>query len=135
MGIDIGIAMTLEWVGASASWIGDVERSARLFGKADEMKERLGASAPRLMVQTGDQRATAREALGNERYQELLAQGAGLSSLEAIQLAVQFEPPPDAPPLPRAKLLGAEASGVESSSARTTASAHDRQRDGGAHDA
>lgn len=58
--------MTLEWVGVSASWIGDVERSARLFGKAEEMKKRLGASAPRLMVQTDDQRATACEGLGNE---------------------------------------------------------------------
>jgi hypothetical protein len=70
------------------------------------MKERLGAAAPSQMVQTDTQRAKAREALGVERYEQLRSEGAGMSSPGAIGLADQFEPPPDAPPLPRAKPWG-----------------------------
>jgi tetratricopeptide (TPR) repeat protein len=106
MGIEVGVAMTLEVTGAAAAWVGDLERGARLFGKADEMKERLGAFAPSQMVQTTEQRDKAREALGVDRYEQLRSEGARLSSAEAVALAEQFEPPRDAPAMPGARPWG-----------------------------
>lgn len=77
-------------------------------------QERLGASAPAVLVQTDLQIAKAREALGEERFEELLAEGRRLITREAVALSGQFAPPPDAPPLPTPTLWGmAEASHAE----------------------
>ncbi len=106
MDIDVALAMLFEWTGAAAAWTGDLERGARLLGKADEMKERLGGSAPSQMVQTDVHREQAREALGEETYAELQSEGAGLTLAEAIELVERFEPPADAPAMPAAKPWG-----------------------------
>jgi predicted ATPase len=106
LAVDVGVAMIVEWAGASAAWVGDLERGARLLGKADEMKQGLGAAAPSQLVQTGAHRSRARDALGEDRYEQLRSEGAGLSTDDAIRLVEEFEPAPNAPPAPSPRPLG-----------------------------
>jgi predicted ATPase/class 3 adenylate cyclase len=98
--IALGYATTFETMGAVAIWGGDPEMGSRLLGKADEMKERLGAAAPGQMIQTEVQRERARVALGTARYDELREEGARLSVRQAAGLADQVEPSPDTLPMP-----------------------------------
>jgi hypothetical protein len=117
LGVEVGVAMIVEWAGASAGWVGDHERGARLLGKADEMKKGLGAAAPSQLVQTEAQRSRARNALGEDRYEQLRSDGAHLSTADAIRLVEQFEPPPNAPPAPSPRPLGMAARGDEAGEA------------------
>lgn len=105
-------------VGASAGWVGDLERGARLLGKADDIKEGLGAAAPSQLVQTEAQRFRTRHALGEDRYDQLRSEGAGLSVADAIRLVEQFEPPANAPPAPSPRPLGLAARADEAGDTR-----------------
>jgi tetratricopeptide (TPR) repeat protein len=111
MGVEVGLAMAFDWVGASAVWVGELELGSRLLGKADEMKARLGGAAPSQLVQTEAQRAQAREQLGEERYEQLRSEGGRLGTTDAFALAMEFEPPPDADPMPRFRAWGMAAQG------------------------
>lgn len=46
--VNVGVAMIIEWGGRQRWIVGAFERGARPLGKADEMKEGLGAAAPSL---------------------------------------------------------------------------------------
>jgi predicted ATPase/class 3 adenylate cyclase len=99
LGIEVELAMALEMTAAWAGWLGDARRSALLKGKADEMKQRLGAAAPTQLLGAERLHEQARTALG-DRYEALHAEGGQLSVAQARQLVEEFEPPPDAPPTP-----------------------------------
>jgi predicted ATPase/class 3 adenylate cyclase len=97
--IEVELTMALEMTAAWAGWLGDARRSALLKGKSDEMKARLGASAPTELLGGGPMLELARAALG-DGYEALHAEGGQLSLAQARQLAEEFAPPPDAPPIP-----------------------------------
>ena len=59
----------------------------------------------------------ARDALGEDRYEQLRSEGARLSTADAIRLVEQFEPPPNAPPAPSPRPLGMAARGGEAGEA------------------
>jgi predicted ATPase/class 3 adenylate cyclase len=99
LGIEVELAMALEMVAAWAAWLGDARRAVLLRGKSDEMKVRLGAAAPTELLGAGPLHDQARAALG-DRYEAVHAEGGQLSVAQARQLAEEFEPPPDAPPIP-----------------------------------
>jgi predicted ATPase/class 3 adenylate cyclase len=113
LGIEIGLAMVFEFVGAAAAWLGDAELASRLMGKADEMRERLGGSAPSVFAQRDRYLAKVREELGDRLFEQLLAEGRRLSKEDAVALALRFAPPSDAPPLPRPTPWGKAAQATE----------------------
>ena len=117
LGIEVALSMAFGFAGAMAAWVGDAELGTRLMGKADEMKERLEGGAPAVLVQTDAQRETARERLGNERFEQVLSEGRRLSTPAAVAMVEHFEPPVDAPPLPRPRLWGVTGHASEGSSA------------------
>jgi predicted ATPase/class 3 adenylate cyclase len=99
LGIEVELALAFAMVAAWAGWLGDARRSALLKGKADEMKERLGAAAPFQLLGAERMYERARASLG-DRYASVHAEGGRLSLAEARQLAGELNPPPDAPPIP-----------------------------------
>jgi hypothetical protein len=98
-GSELGIAMTLEATAAAAAWTGDHQLAERLFGKADEVRRRLAAGPPIRLVLSQHFREKAMAEAGAE-WERLFAEGEGMSTLEAAELARRFEPQPDTPPMP-----------------------------------
>jgi predicted ATPase/class 3 adenylate cyclase len=101
LGNDLGQSMVFEAVGAYAAWLGDGVLSARLLGKAERMKEQLGGGAPSQLFDTQAYREKARRDLGHAEFDRLAAEGAELTTEEAVALAESFDPAPDAPALQR----------------------------------
>lgn len=99
MGSELGSAMTMEATAVVAAWTGDHQLAARLFGKADEVKRRLAAGPPLRLVLSRRFRDKAMAEAGAE-WERLFAEGEGMSTAEAAELARRFEPQSDAPPLP-----------------------------------
>ena len=108
-GNEVGMAIVVEGAGAAAAFVGQRDLAARLFGAAEAAKERLGGAAPGMLLQTRQHRAALVEALGQERFDELAAEGAELSFSGAVDLARSLEPPLGAPPLPPPEPWGIEA--------------------------
>jgi predicted ATPase/class 3 adenylate cyclase len=106
LGIEVALALAFEVTAGWAGWLGDPRRAALLKGKSDEMKERLGASAPTQLLGAEPLHEQARAALG-DRYEALHAEGGQLSVAQARRLAEELEPPPDAPPVPKRSPLDA----------------------------
>jgi predicted ATPase/class 3 adenylate cyclase len=100
-GNEVGIATVVSGIAAAAGWVGDSERSARLFGKCEEVQARLGGGPPGQFVAVSTLREKAVQALGDADFTRLAAEGAQMSTSEVLELARSFRPPPDAPPLPR----------------------------------
>jgi predicted ATPase/class 3 adenylate cyclase len=100
LGIEVELALGLEITAAWAGWLGDARRAALLKGKSDELKERLGAAAPTQLLRAEHLHERARVDLG-DRYEALHAEGRQLSVAQARTLVEEFEPPPDAPPVPQ----------------------------------
>jgi predicted ATPase/class 3 adenylate cyclase len=106
LGIEVELAMIFYATAAWAGWVGDSRRAVLLEGKTSEVQERLGASAPFQFLGADHLLEQARVALGDQ-YQAVLAEGRGLTLAQARQLVEEFEPPPDAPPIPRSGPPGA----------------------------
>lgn len=98
-GNELGVAMVLEILAALAAWSSEPERSARLFGYTDATKERLGGAPPVSIFLTDPFRSRVLEALGQDEFARLLAEGARLTQAEAIELG-NFEPAGDIPAMP-----------------------------------
>lgn len=99
MGNELGTAMAIEATGAAAAWVGQHELAARLFGKADEIRERLAAGPPLRLFLSERFRGRVVAAAGTD-FERLHGEGAAMPTSEAVALARTFEPPPDAPPFP-----------------------------------
>ena len=115
-----GIAMVVEIIAAGAGFVGDSELSARLFGAAETLKDRLGGGAPSQLLQTHPFRASTLAALGEERFGRLHAEGADMSRDEAASLVRAFVPPPEAPPIPPPEPWGVEAERRAAAAAEST---------------
>ncbi|QIN82325.1 tetratricopeptide repeat protein [Rubrobacter tropicus] len=78
------------------------ERSARLFGAAEALRESLSAPIPPVeRADRDDGLAAARAALGEERFEKALAAGRAVGLEEATALAMQEAPAPrSAAPMP-----------------------------------
>jgi len=109
LGIQLGLGMAFQAVAGAAAWTGDLELAARLRGKADEITDRLGATAPSQFFQLDALQEKARRELGEERHAQLHAEGAQLTLAEARELAEGFNPPVGTPPVPRVEPWGANA--------------------------
>ena len=99
MGSEVGIAMDFEAAGIAAAWVGQTDLAVRLFGKADEMRQRLGAGPPLRLFISERFRQTAEDDAGAD-YERLHAEGTAMSTAEAVALVRKFDVPPDAPPFP-----------------------------------
>jgi hypothetical protein len=110
-GIDnkVGLAMIYEIIGAAWSWVGEQENGVRMFGASEDLRRRLGASAPPQLVNTDPYRKTSQQKLGSDRFNALRAEGAAMSDAEVIALARTFQPVPDAPKMPPPEPWGKEA--------------------------
>ena len=50
-GNEVGLAMGIEALAATAAWAGDADRAARLLGYADAVTSRVGGGAPRTLME------------------------------------------------------------------------------------
>jgi len=105
----VGVAMVYEIIGAGLSFLRKHEDAARMFGAAEELRQRIGGGAPSQLVNTAAYRSMAQEALGEERFAQLRAEGGGLSDSAASALAHSFEAEPGSPALPPPEPWGVEA--------------------------
>jgi predicted ATPase/class 3 adenylate cyclase len=105
----IGAAMVYEIVAAGSGHIGQLERSAKLFGASERRRDELGGGAPSQLMATQPYRDATQKALGEERFGQLHSEGARLSDDEARALVLEFEPPPGAPAIPSPEPWGVEA--------------------------
>jgi non-specific serine/threonine protein kinase len=99
LGIAVGIER-LAWLAAAA---GDHERAARLLGVAEQRWHDAGLtfSVPQWVQGHEECVARSRAALGEERYDALVAQGGQLTEDEAIRYALdEAEPPRTEPAVP-----------------------------------
>ncbi len=109
VGNGTGVAMITEITAAGAGFVGLHELSARLFGAAESLKDKLGGGAPSQLLQTAPFRASTVAALGEADFERYYAEGSALSSAEAANLARSFEARAGSPPLPYPELWGVEA--------------------------
>src|SRR6187401_1760042 len=103
--------MTMEAAAGFAAYTGNGELAARLVGKADEMRERMGGGPPSTLMGIDDIRQKARDGLDVRLFDELHAQGMQLTTAEAVKLAVEFDVPAGTPSISIWKRL--ESSAVE----------------------
>jgi tetratricopeptide (TPR) repeat protein len=99
LGSELVLTMPFELVAAAAGLAGNLDRAARLLGKVDEIRRRVGGSPPTHLFHFDEYRQQTREWLGGERFEQLRAEGGRLTLAEARRLAEEFEPPRDLPPL------------------------------------
>jgi len=112
----LGLAPCLEGLAWLAAGEGDLIRTARLQGAADRMW-RVVASIPRfglaqLDAEDAAARGLARRVLGEQRYEDEHAAGAGLSTTDAIQYALSDGRPDRAEPGLAGPVLAGWAPGV-----------------------
>lgn len=87
-GAQMGLAEILECLAAAACGADSHREAARLFGAADALRERIGAT--RFKIHDADNAmwvTAARESLGSNVFEEATAEGAALSTAEAIAYA------------------------------------------------
>jgi predicted ATPase len=108
VGNGTGIAMIAEVTAAGAGFVGLHELSARLFGAAETLKDRLGGGAPSQLLQSAPFRASTLTALGEANFNRCYAEGSALSRDATASLARSFEAPPGSPPLPYPEVWGVE---------------------------
>jgi predicted ATPase/class 3 adenylate cyclase/DNA-binding CsgD family transcriptional regulator len=85
LGAQLAVPDILECLAASAAGAGSLDEAARLLGAADAARSRMGAV--RFAVHQADYEAavaTIRTALGDDEFDQAWADGAGLSTDEAI---------------------------------------------------
>ena len=92
---EVGMEMALETIAALAAWAGEAELAARLMGKTDEMKERLGGGPPMILQGSASHREMALEKLGAAQFEQFHAAGAMLTTAEAVRLGEEFNVSPD----------------------------------------
>jgi len=88
LGTHLGIPDILECLAATAGVGGSHARSARLFGAAEGIRQRMGAV--RFIVHDADHAAAVqatRDVLGDKDFDAAFAEGSALSTLEAISYA------------------------------------------------
>ena len=95
----LGVSLAVEGLATMSAWVGEPERAARLFGYADATKKRVGGTPPPMLVRTGPYRDLAIKAVGRDRFDRLMSEGALLQQAEAIALG-DFQLPADMAPLP-----------------------------------
>jgi hypothetical protein len=109
VGNGTGIAMVSEIIAAGAGFVGLHPLSARLFGAAETLKEKLGGGAPSQLLRTAPFRAATLAALGESEFKRYYDEGSALSPTQTADLARSFEAPAGAPPLPYPEPWGVEA--------------------------
>jgi predicted ATPase/class 3 adenylate cyclase len=100
VGNEVGTIQALEGAAMSAIHLGDTANGVRLLGFVDATKARLGAGAPSMFINSDQQHAQALEVLGQTDFDRLHAEGAQLSTDEALALFRALAVPDDATPLP-----------------------------------
>jgi predicted ATPase/DNA-binding SARP family transcriptional activator len=83
-----GIATALAGIASVVGRRGEPERAARLYGYADHLRRGLGYRMPPPELRYDEEEmAPIREAVGDDRFAELQAEGAGLTREDALRLA------------------------------------------------
>jgi predicted ATPase/class 3 adenylate cyclase len=100
MGSEMGLSMAFESTASAAAWVGDLDRAARLFGKADEIRARLGGGPPLRLFLSGVFREKAVAEIG-EDFERLHSLGQAMTTAEGVELVRGFQAPDGSPPLPR----------------------------------
>jgi predicted ATPase/DNA-binding CsgD family transcriptional regulator len=106
---DLGVPDILECLAAMSTAGGSHPRSARLFGATDNIRRRMGAV--RFKVHDRDHETSVeavRNAMGNKDFDEAVAEGAALSTREAIAYAQRGKGERQRPPTGWASLTPAE---------------------------
>ena len=94
LGDKTGVADSLEGLACVAGTDGEAERAAKLFGVADVLRETVGYKhSPEEDAWREPYRATARLLLGEDSWEEALAQGRAMGLKEAIEYALSAEVP------------------------------------------
>jgi predicted ATPase/DNA-binding CsgD family transcriptional regulator len=94
LGDKTGVADSLEGLACVAGTDGEAERAAKLFGVADVLRETVGYKhSPEEDAWREPYRATARLLLGEDSWEEALAQGHAMGLEEAIEYALPAEKP------------------------------------------
>jgi tetratricopeptide (TPR) repeat protein len=92
LGTSYGLAIALAALAGPIARLGDYEKAARLLGAADAEMESLGTNQqPVDQIEIGQFRASVREALGEEAFQEAWQAGHDLSIDEALEYALGSE--------------------------------------------
>jgi non-specific serine/threonine protein kinase len=94
LGDKTGVADSLEGLACVAGTDGEAERAAKLFGVSDVLRETVGYKhSPEEDAWREPYRATARLLLGEDSWEEALAQGRAMGLKEAIEYALSAEVP------------------------------------------
>ncbi|MEO8626136.1 MAG: adenylate/guanylate cyclase domain-containing protein [Candidatus Limnocylindrales bacterium] len=104
-----GTAMVYQILAAGLAFLGRSAESARMFGASEALRQKIGGGAPTQLVNTEQYRKVAEADLGEQRFNDLRAEGAGLSDADALATAMAFEAAPDSPGLPPPEPWGKEA--------------------------
>lgn len=87
-----GTAYSLEAFAALATTEGKLDRAARLWGAAEQLRETIGSPLPPAERGEYEQKvAEARTAFGEENFAPLWAEGRALTMEEAIEFAIETE--------------------------------------------
>jgi hypothetical protein len=85
----LDVAYVIENLGGVAAYAGRSEQATRLFGAADKLRDDLNAPLPSGEKVAYDRYVNeAREALGEERFTSLWAEGRSMSVEEAMDEAL-----------------------------------------------